>query len=60
MNFYNTLLVISMVDCGELVKGLGLRKLDSEYFGEFLHHSLNNCDCEFLQHTHSYCDGELR
>ena len=34
MNFYNTLLVIVTVNCGE-----------------FLKHSLSNCDGEFLQHA---------
>ena len=28
--------------------------------GEFLKHTLSNCDGEFLKHTLSNCEGELR
>ena len=42
VNFYNTLLVIVTVNCGE-----------------FLKHTLSNCDGEFLKHILSNCDGEF-
>ena len=48
MNFYNTLLVIVMVNCGEFIQGIRSEKIVTV-----------NCG-EFLQHTLSYCDGELR
>ena len=50
-----------------LIKALGLRKLNGEYLqhilnvtvhcSQFLQHSLSNCDGEFLQHTISKSDG---
>ena len=48
MNFYNTLLVIVTVNCGEFIRGIWSEKIVTV-----------NCG-EFLQHTLSYCDGELR
>ena len=48
MNFYNTLLVIVTVNCSEFIQGIRSEKI-----------VMMNCD-EFLQHTLSYCDGELR
>ena len=46
MNFYNTLLVIVKVNCGEFLHTL-------------LVIVIVNCG-EFLKHTLSNCDGELR
>ena len=48
MNFYNTLLVIVTVNCGEFIQGIRSEKIVTVNWGEF------------LQHTLSYCDGELR
>ena len=48
MNFYNTLLVIVTVNCGESIQGIRSEKIVTV-----------NCG-EFLQLTLSYCDGELR
>ena len=48
MNFYNTLLVIVTVNCGEFIQGIRSEKIVKM-----------NC-VEFLQYTLSYCDGELR
>ena len=48
MNFYNTLLVIVTVNCGEFIQGIRSEKIVKVNWGVF------------LQHTLSYCDGELR
>ena len=48
MNFYNTLLVIVAVNCGEFIQGIRSEKIVTV-----------NCG-EFLQHILSFCDGELR
>ena len=48
MNFYNTLLVVVTVNCGEFIQGIKSEKIVTVNGGEF------------LQHTLSYCDGELR
>ena len=48
MNFYNTLLVIVTVNCGEFIQGIRSEKIVIVNNGEF------------LQHTLSYYDGELR
>ena len=48
MYFYNTILVIVTVNCGEFIQGIRSEKIVTV-----------NCG-EFLQHTLSYCDGELR
>ena len=48
MNFYNTLLVIVTVNCGEFIQGIRSEKIVTVNWGQF------------LQHTLSYCDGELR
>ena len=48
MNFYNPLLVIVTVNCGEFIQGIRSEKIVTV-----------NCG-EFLQHTLSYCDGEMR
>ena len=48
MNFYNTLLVIVTVNCGEFIQGIRSEKIVMVYCGEF------------LQHTLSSYDGELR
>ena len=48
MNFYNTLLVIVTVNCGEFIQGIRSEKIVKVSCGEF------------QQHTLSICDGELR
>ena len=48
MNFYNTLLVIVTVNCGEFIQGIRSEKIVTVNWGEF------------QQHTLSYCDGESR
>ena len=47
-HIYNTLKVIVTVNCGELIQGVRSEKIVKV-----------DCD-EFLQHTLSNCDGELR
>ena len=48
MNFYNTLLVIVTVNCGEFIQEIRSEKMVTVNYGEF------------LQHTLSYYDSELR
>ena len=53
VNFYNTILVIVMVNCGEFLNTLLV--IVMVYCGEFLKHTLSNCDFELqsISKTHS-------
>ena len=46
MNFYNTLLVIVTVNCGEFIHGIRSEKIVTVNCGEFQQHTLSKCDSE--------------
>ena len=46
MNFYNTLLVISTVDCCEFNQVIRAEKIGLVICSEFIQHTLSNCNGE--------------
>ena len=59
VNFDNTLIVISTVDCDEFNQGIRSEKI-GRFIAENFYSTLCVCDGEFLQHTLSNLDGSLR